>query len=70
MASRALPAVTTSLGLLATPVLSIVVAALWLGEAITLSLVAAVVLILGGVALGVTGERDAMPRSSAPPPRP
>jgi len=70
MASRALPAVTTSLGLLATPVLSIVVAALWLGEAITLSLVAAVVLILGGVALGVTGERDAMPRSSAPLPRP
>jgi len=60
--------VTTSLGLLATPVLSIVVAALWLGEAITLSLVAAVALILGGVALGVTGERDAMPRASAPLP--
>jgi drug/metabolite transporter (DMT)-like permease len=57
MASRALPAVTTSLGLLATPVLSVVVAALWLGESITLSLVAAIALILGGVALGTTGPR-------------
>jgi drug/metabolite transporter (DMT)-like permease len=60
-ASRALPAVTTSLGLLATPVLSTVVATLWLGEAVTLSLVAAIVLILGGVAIGVTGERVAGP---------
>ncbi len=57
MASRALPAVTTSLGLLATPVLSVVVAALWLGESITPSLVAAIALILGGVALGTTGPR-------------
>jgi drug/metabolite transporter (DMT)-like permease len=55
MASRALPAVTTSLGLLATPVVSVVVATLWLGEPITLSLLAAIVLILGGVALGTTG---------------
>jgi drug/metabolite transporter (DMT)-like permease len=57
MASRALPAVTTSLGLLAAPVLSVIVATLWLGEPITLSLLAAIVLILGGVALGATGER-------------
>jgi drug/metabolite transporter (DMT)-like permease len=56
MASRALPAVTTSLGLLATPVVSVVVATLWLGEPITLSLFAAIVLILGGVALGTTGR--------------
>jgi drug/metabolite transporter (DMT)-like permease len=56
MASRALPAVATSLGLLLTPVLSVVVATLWLGEPITLSLVAAIVLILGGVALGTTGD--------------
>lgn len=54
VASRDLPAVTTSLGLLATPVVSIVVATLWLGEAFTLSLGAAVALILGGVALGTT----------------
>jgi drug/metabolite transporter (DMT)-like permease len=52
MASRALPAVTTSLGLLATPVVSVVVATLWLREPITLSLLAAIALILGGVALG------------------
>jgi drug/metabolite transporter (DMT)-like permease len=58
MASRALPAVTTSLGLLATPVLSTVVATLWLGEALTLSLVTAIALILGGVALG-TGREPA-----------
>ena len=56
-ASRALPAVTTSLALLATPVLSTIIATLWLGEPVTLSLVMAIVLILGGVALGTTGER-------------
>ena len=54
MASRALPAVTTSLGLLATPVVSVTVATLWLGEPLTMSLVAAIVLILGGIALGAT----------------
>jgi drug/metabolite transporter (DMT)-like permease len=56
-AGRHLPAVTTSLGLLATPVVSIVVATLWLGETPTTSLIVAVVLILGGVALGSTGDR-------------
>ena len=54
MAGRLLPAVTTSLGLLATPVVAIVVATLWLGETPTLTLAVAVVLILGGVALGAT----------------
>ena len=58
MASQKLPAVTTSLGLLGTPVISTVIATLWLGEAITLSLVAAIVLILGGVALGTTRETE------------
>ena len=52
MAGRGLPAVTTSLGLLATPVISIVVATLWLGERPSASLLVAVALILGGVALG------------------
>jgi drug/metabolite transporter (DMT)-like permease len=59
MASRHLPAVTTSLGLLATPVVSVITAALWLGEPVTLSLVFAIVLILGGVAIGVTGSPPA-----------
>jgi drug/metabolite transporter (DMT)-like permease len=57
MASRHLPAVTTSLGLLATPVVSVITATLWLGEPVTLSLVLAIVLVLGGVAVGVTGPR-------------
>jgi drug/metabolite transporter (DMT)-like permease len=57
LASRNLPAVTTSLGLLATPVLSVVVATLWLGEPLTLALVAAIVLILGGVAVGSMADR-------------
>jgi len=64
MASRNLPAVTTSLGLLGTPVISLVVATIWLGEAVTPSLVVAVLLILGGVAIGSTGDAD---RPTAPP---
>jgi len=56
MAGRRLSAVTTSLGLLATPVVSIVVAMLWLDERPGLALLVAVALILGGVALGATGE--------------
>jgi DME family drug/metabolite transporter len=57
-ASQTLPAVTTALGLLVTPVISTVIATLWLGEPLTLSLVTAIVLILGGVALGTTGARE------------
>jgi drug/metabolite transporter (DMT)-like permease len=64
MASRDLPAVTTSLGLLGTPVISLVVATVWLGEAVTPSLVVAVLLILGGVALGSTVGAD---RPLSPP---
>ena len=56
LASRNLPAVTTALGLLATPVLSVVVATLWLGEPLTVALVLAIVLILGGVAIGARSE--------------
>jgi drug/metabolite transporter (DMT)-like permease len=65
MASRALPAMTTALGLLLTPVLSVVVATLWLGEPITLSLLAAIVLILGGVALGTAVDTRIPPRAPA-----
>jgi drug/metabolite transporter (DMT)-like permease len=60
VASRYLPAVTTSLGLLATPVVSVVIATFWLGETISPSLVVAIVLILGGVAIG-TMEQDERP---------
>lgn len=54
MAGKTLPAVTTALGLLVTPVISVIVATLWLGEPLTATLVIAVVLILGGVAAGTT----------------
>jgi drug/metabolite transporter (DMT)-like permease len=51
--------VTTSLGLLATPVVSVITATLWLGESLTLQLVAAIVLVLGGVAIGATDRSGA-----------
>jgi drug/metabolite transporter (DMT)-like permease len=51
MATRNLPAVTTSLGLLGTPLVSIGTATLTLGERPSLSLLLAVVLILGGIAI-------------------
>ncbi|MGH7313171.1 MAG: DMT family transporter [Candidatus Rokuibacteriota bacterium] len=57
VASRNLPAVTTALGLLTTPVVSVAAATLWLGEPLTLPLVVAIVLILGGTAIGTTGSR-------------
>lgn len=52
MAGKTLPAVTTALGLLATPVVSVVVATLWLQEPLTLTLLIAIALVLGGVAIG------------------
>jgi drug/metabolite transporter (DMT)-like permease len=55
-ASRNLPAVTTSLGLLATPVVSVITATVWLGEPLTLTLGIAIVLVLGGVAIGSSGR--------------
>jgi drug/metabolite transporter (DMT)-like permease len=66
MASLTLPAVMTSLGLLATPVVSTVVATLWLGEPLTLSLAAAIVLILGGIALGTGGTAPGLPPPGFP----
>ncbi|MBI3826915.1 MAG: DMT family transporter [Candidatus Rokubacteria bacterium] len=65
-ASRHLPAVTTSLGSLGTPVVSVLVATLWLGERLTVSLVVAIVLILGGVAVGATEGRLAARRLARP----
>ena len=62
-ASRHLPAVTTSLGLLATPVVSVITATLWLGEPLTLSLIIAIVLVLGGVAIGSTATDRAARQS-------
>jgi drug/metabolite transporter (DMT)-like permease len=64
-AGRRLPASTVSLGLLATPIVGIVVAAIWLGEPGMASMVIAVLLVLGGVALGVTETSSVRPRASA-----
>jgi drug/metabolite transporter (DMT)-like permease len=50
--NRSLPAITTSLGLLATPVVGIISAAVALGEPIDASLIWAVALIVSGVAIG------------------
>jgi drug/metabolite transporter (DMT)-like permease len=55
-ASRGLPATATSLGLLGAPVVGLVGSALWLGEAPGAALVLAVVLILGGIAVGSTSH--------------
>ena len=50
--NRSLPATTTALGLLATPVMGVAASALLLGEAVSLSLLAAMAMILGGIGLG------------------
>jgi drug/metabolite transporter (DMT)-like permease len=59
MATQRLPAITISLGLLGTPVVSIVVSTLWLGEPVTLSLATALAMILGGIAVGVIASAPA-----------
>ena len=63
MVNRSLPAVTTSLGILATPVVGTLGSALALGEPIGITLLVAMALILGGIAVGTT---DRAPTSSSP----
>jgi drug/metabolite transporter (DMT)-like permease len=50
--NRSLPAVTTSLGILATPVVGTLGSAIALAEPIGMTLLAAMALILGGIAVG------------------
>jgi drug/metabolite transporter (DMT)-like permease len=52
MVNRSVPAVTTSLGILATPVVGIVSSMIALGEPFSPSLLVALVLIIGGIVLG------------------
>jgi len=59
VSSSELPASTTSLGLMATPAVSIVVAMGLLGEQPTVALIAALALILIGVAVGISGGAGA-----------
>jgi drug/metabolite transporter (DMT)-like permease len=50
--NRSLPAATTSLGLLATPVVGVATSAICLGEPVGISLILAMAMILGGIAIG------------------
>ena len=52
VAAQNLPAVTTSIGLLAAPVIGIIASAVTLGEAPTPTLIAAIAMIIGGIVLG------------------
>lgn len=58
VASQNLPAVTTSLGLLAAPVIGIVASAAIFGETPTVSLGIAVAMIIGGIALGTIASGE------------
>jgi drug/metabolite transporter (DMT)-like permease len=66
--NRSLPATVTSLGLLATPVIGVTASAIWLGEAVSLSLIIAMAMILAGIAVGtVPGQMaGARPDRAAP----
>ena len=68
MVNRSLPAVTTSLGLLATPVLGIASASVVLGERIEPSVFLAMALIIGGILLGTVGSTQGL--QSRPPAKP
>ncbi len=59
--NRSLPAVVTSLGLLATPVIGVAGSAIILGETIQVDLVVAMLLILGGIAIGTIPRREVLP---------
>ena len=59
--NRSLPAVVTSLGLLATPVLGVASSAIIIGETITPDLIVAMLLILGGIAIGTIPRREVLP---------
>lgn len=54
MVNRSLPAITTSLGILATPVVGVLASLAVLGEPLSLSLLVALALIIGGIALGTS----------------
>lgn len=56
VANRNLPAVTTSLGLLATPALGIVSGIVILGEPLEPSLLVALALLVGGIAIGIADD--------------
>ncbi len=70
MVNRSLPAITTSLGILATPVVGVVTSVVVLGEKVDASLMLAMAMILGGIAIGTipsgTGAADRLNPQSIP----
>ncbi len=58
MVNRSLPAITTSLGILATPVVGVLASLVVLGEPLSLVLLLALVMIIGGIALGTLGGKQ------------
>jgi drug/metabolite transporter (DMT)-like permease len=52
--NRSLPAITTALGLLAVPIVGVACSSLALGEPLTFALLAATVLIISGIAIGLS----------------
>ena len=52
--NRSLPAITTALGLLAVPIVGVICSSIALGEPLTLVLLSATALIIGGVAIGLS----------------
>lgn len=68
VASRNLPAVTTSLGLLGAPVVGILASALTLGETPSVTLIVGIAMIVGGIAVGTTAAEpvDGPAGSSGP----
>jgi len=59
MINRSLPAITTSLGILATPVVGVLASLVVLGEPLSLTLLAALAMIIGGIALGTPAGNQA-----------
>jgi drug/metabolite transporter (DMT)-like permease len=57
--NRSVPAITTSLGILATPVVGVASSAIILGEAVNAQLIVAMVMILGGIAIGTLPNAEA-----------
>jgi drug/metabolite transporter (DMT)-like permease len=55
--ARALPTVVTSLGFLGVPAIGLVISTLWLGETVTLALIAGGVLIALGLVLVITARQ-------------
>jgi len=52
--NRSLPAIRTALGLLAVPIVGVICSSLALGEPLTVALVAATALIIGGIVIGLS----------------